>query len=171
MLHRHLWINKRNFLLYFYLDEEPSYALCVVAQSLSRVQLTGTLWTAAHQPSLSFTVSWSLLKLMSIESMMPSNHLILSSPSPPAFKLSQHQGLFQWVGFSHQVAKHWNFSFSPSNECLGWFSLGLTRLISLQPKGLSIVFSSTTVWKYQFFCAQPFLWPNSHIHAWLLEKP
>ena len=54
----------------------------------------------------STTNSWSLLKLMSIESVMPSNHLIpLSSPSTPALNLSQHQGLFQWVSSSHQVAK------------------------------------------------------------------
>ena len=52
-----------------------------------------------------------------------------------------------------------------------WFPLGLTGLISLQSKGLSRVFSSTTVWKYQFFSAQPSLWSNSHIHTWLLEKP
>ena len=74
-------------------------------QSLSRVQLFATPWTAAHQSSLSITNSQSLLKLMSIKSVMPFNHLILSSPSPPAFNLSQHQGLFQGVSSSHQVAK------------------------------------------------------------------
>ena len=52
-----------------------------------------------------------------------------------------------------------------------WFSLGLTGLISLLFEGLSRVFSSTTIWKHQFFSAQPFLWSNSHIHTWLLEKP
>ena len=61
-------------------------------------------WTAAHQASLSFTNSRSLLKLMSIESVMPSNRLILSSPSP-TFSLLHHQGLFQWVSSSHQMAK------------------------------------------------------------------
>ena len=66
-----------------------------VVQMLSRVRLFVTPWTAAPQASLSFTISQSLLKLMSIESVMPSNHLILSSPSSPAFNLSQHQGLFQ----------------------------------------------------------------------------
>ena len=73
-------------------------------QLLSRVWLFGTRWTAAHQASLSITNSQSPLKPMSIESVMPSNHLILSSPSPPALSLSQHQGLFQWVSSSHQVA-------------------------------------------------------------------
>ena len=62
---------------------------------LSRVQLFATPWTAARQASLSFAVFQSLLKLMFIESVMPSNHVVLSSPSPPALGLSQHQGLFQ----------------------------------------------------------------------------
>ena len=74
-------------------------------QSLSRVWLFVTPWTAVHHASLTITNSRSLPKLMSIESVMPSNHLILSSPSPPAFSLSQHQGLFKWVSSSHQVAK------------------------------------------------------------------
>ena len=77
----------------------------VVVQSLSCIRFFATPWTAAHQASLSITISWSLLKLMSIESVMLSNHLIpLSSPSP-AFNLSQHQGLFQWISSSYQVAK------------------------------------------------------------------
>ena len=59
----------------------------VVVQSLSHVRLFATPWTAAHQASLSFPVSWSLLKLLSIESVIPPNHLVLSSPSP-AFNLS-----------------------------------------------------------------------------------
>ena len=71
----------------------------LVAQVLSHVRLFATLWTAARQTSLFFAISRILLKLKSIESLMPSNqddkcHL-LSSPSPPAFNLSQHQGLFQ----------------------------------------------------------------------------
>ena len=71
---------------------------------------SATPWTAAHQVSLSVTNFWSLLKLMSIESVMPSNHP-LSSPSPPAFDLSQHQGLFQSVSSLHQVAKVLEFQF------------------------------------------------------------
>ena len=77
----------------------------VVVQLLSHVRLFAILWTAACQASLSFTISQSLLKIMSIESVMPSNHLILSSPSPPAFNLSQHQGLFQSASSLHQVAR------------------------------------------------------------------
>ena len=114
-------------------------------QSLSHVQLFETPWTAAHQASLSIANSQSLLKLMSIESVMPSNRLILSSPSPPALNLSQHQGLFKWVTLRIRWPKHWSFSFSisPSNEYLG-----LTDVIFLQSKGLLRVFSSTTVQKY-----------------------
>ena len=68
-------------------------------------RLSVTLWTAANQASLSFTISQSLLKLMFIELMMPSNFLILSPPFPPALNLSQHLGLFQPVSSSHQVAQ------------------------------------------------------------------
>ena len=82
----------------------------------------------------------------------------LSSPSPPALKLSQHQGLFQWVNFLHQVTKVLEFqlpaSFLPMN-IQGWFPLGLIGLISLLSKRLSRVFSSTTIWKHQFSGAQP----------------
>ena len=75
-------------------------------QLLSHVWFFVTPWAAVGQASLSITNSWSLLKFLSIESVMPSNHLIpLLSPSPPAFNLSQHQDLFQWVSSSHQVAK------------------------------------------------------------------
>ena len=74
-------------------------------QLLSRVQLFAAPWTAACQASLSINNSRSLLKFMSIELVMPSNHLILSSTSPPAFYLSQLQGLFKRVSSSHQVAK------------------------------------------------------------------
>ena len=87
----------------------PSYTYILPPTSvqLTRSDSLRPLWTAARQAFLSNTDSQSLLKLTSIESMMPSNHFILCgwSPSPPAFNLSQHQGLFQWVSSSHQVAK------------------------------------------------------------------
>ena len=87
------------------LSHQGSCFFVVVGQPLSRAQLFMTLWTATCQVSLSFTISQSLLKLMSIELMMPSNHLILLSPSPPALNLSEHQCLFQWVNSLHQVAR------------------------------------------------------------------
>ena len=106
-------------------------------QSLSHVWLFVTPWTAACQATLSITNSWSLPKLMSIESVMPSNHLILSSPSTPAFNLSQHQGVFKWVSSSHQVAKYWSFSFSisPSNEHPGLISFRMEWLDCLAVQG------------------------------------
>ena len=81
------------------------YPLSNPVQPLIYVRLFATPWSAACKASLSITNSQSLLKLMSIKSVMPSNNLILSSSSPPAFNLSQHQGLFQWVSSLHQVAK------------------------------------------------------------------
>ena len=119
-------------------------------QLLSRVWLFVTPWTAACQASLSSTNSRSLPKLMSIESLMPSNHLILSSPSPPAFNFPQHQGLFQWLSSLHQVAKVLEFSASASVLSMNiqdQFPLGWTGWISLKSKGLSRVFSNTTVQK------------------------
>ena len=79
--------------------------IVVVVQSLSHVWLSVTPWTAARQASLSFIISRSLLKLMSIELVMPSDRLPLSHPSPPALYLSKHQSLFQWLDCSHQVPK------------------------------------------------------------------
>ena len=95
-------------------------------------------------------------------------------PPSPALALSQHQGLFQWVGCSQKRwPKYWSFrSISVLPVSIeGWFPLGLTGLISLQSKGLSRVFSNTTVQKRQLFGAQLSLWSNSHIHTWQLEKP
>ena len=93
-------------------------------------------WTAACQAFLSISNSRSLLRFMSVESVMPSNHLILSSPSPPAFNPSQHQGLFQLVNSSHQVAKVLEFhstSVLPMN-IQDWFPLGWTGWISFSPR-------------------------------------
>ena len=134
-----------------------------VVQSLSGVQLFSTPWTAAHQASLSFTISQSLLKLMSIESVMPSNLLILCRPLlllPSLFPSIR-------VFFSESVLRirwteYWRFSFviSPSNEYLR-----LTGWISLKSKGLLRIFSNTTIQKHQFFGSQLSLWSNSNIHT------
>ena len=101
------------------------------------------------------------------DAIQPSHPLPPSSPF--AFNLSHHQGLFKWVGSLHQVAKVIRASASASvlpMNIQGWFPLGFTW----ESKGLSRVFSSTTVWRHQFFGPQPSLWSNSHIHTWLLEK-
>ena len=140
--------------------------------SSSHVWLFATSWTAAHQGSLSITNSWSLLKLMSIESVRPSNHLILCHPLLlpsifPSIRFFSNESTLRirWP-------KYWSFSFnnSPMNS-QDWFPLEWTGWISFQSKGLSRVFSNTTVQKHQFFSAQLSSQSNSHIHTWPLEKP
>ena len=126
-------------------------------QSLSHVQLFAIPWTAARQASLSITKSQSLLKLMSTESVMPSNHLILYRHPllPPSIFPSIR--LFSDESVLHiRWPKYWNFSFniSPSNEHSGLISFTMDDWISLQFKGLSKVFSNTTVQKHQFFGGQ-----------------
>ena len=110
-------------------------------QSLSHVWLFATPWSAAHQASLSITNARSLLKLMSIELVMPSN-LPLSSPSAPAFTLSQHQSLFKWVSSSHQVAKVSASTSVLSVNIQDWFCLGWTGWVSLLSKGLCLIITS-----------------------------
>ena len=139
----------------------------VVAQSLSRVWLFETPLTAECPASLSFTISRSLLKLMSIESVMPSNRLILCRPLllPPSvfpgIRVFSVSRLFasgdQSIGASASAAA------LPVN-IQGWFPLGLTSLISLLSK------DSQESSPEQFFSTQSSLWPNSHIRTWLLEQ-
>ena len=137
------------------------------------VRLFVTPWTAAHQASLSITNSLSLLKLMSIESVMPSNHLILCCPLllPPSIFPSIRVFLNE-SALHIRWPKYWNFCFSisPSNEYSGLI-LGWTGWISLLSKGLSRVFSNTTVQKHQLFGSHFSLYSKSHMHTWLLEKP
>ena len=152
---------------------QPSFwSVVVVVQLLSPVQLFATLWTAARQVSLSFTISeFAQTHAYWVgDAIKPSYPLSLASN--PAINLSQHQGLFKWVFASggQGIEASALASVLPVN-IQGLFSLGLTGLISLLSKGLSRVFSSTTVQKHQFFGIQPSLWSNSHIHTWLLEKP
>ena len=134
------------------LATEQQHVIFSSIPSLSRVRLFVTPWTAACQASLSITNTWSLLKLMSIESVMPSNHLIHCRPlilSPSIFH-SIRVFSNESVLLSIRRPKHWSFSFSiisPSNEHLGLISFGLTGWITLQSKGLSRVFSNTTVQK------------------------
>ena len=141
-------------------------------QWLSHVRLFVTPWTAAHRASLSITNSQSLLKLMSIKSVMPSN--ISSSVIPfssclqffPAWESFLRSQIFASAGQSIGVS----VSVLPMN-IQDWFPLGWTGWISLQSKGLSRVFSNPIVQMHQLFGTQFFLWSNSHIHTWLLEKP
>ena len=136
----------------------------VVAQSLSHVQLFVTPWTAAHQASLSFTNSQILLRLTSIELVMPSNHPVLCRPLlllPSVFpRIRAFSQLFasggQSIGASASVLPM---------SIQGLFPLGLTGLTSLLSKGLSRIFSNTTVQKHQFFGTQPSSQSNSHIQT------
>ena len=136
--------------------------------SLSHVRLFATPWITACQASLSITNSRSSHKPTSIQSVMPSSHLILCRPLlllppiPPSIRVFSKEStlLMRWP-------KYWSFSFSiiPSKEIPGLISLEWTGWISLQSKGLSRVFSNTTVQKHQFFGAQPSSQSNSHIHT------
>ena len=126
------------------------------------------LWprTVACQAPLSSTLSPNFLSFMPIEPLMLFNHRILCQCLlllPSVFlsisvfpnKSPLHS---RWLQLQHQL------------NIQGWFPLGSTGFIFLLSKGLSGVFSSTTIWKHQFFSAQPSLWFNSHICTWLLEK-
>ena len=165
-------------------EESVQFSRSVVPDSLR--PHSATPWTTAHQASLSITNSWSLLKLMSIESVTPSNHLILYHPLllPPAIFLSIR--VFSSESVLHiRCPKYWSFSFSisPSNEYSGLISFRIDWFDLLAVQGFSRVYSNTTVQKYQFFgiqlsikkyqffSTQLSLWSNSHIHTWLLEKP
>ena len=126
------------------------------------------------QASLSITNSQSSPKLMSIESVMSSSHLILYHPLlllppiPPSIRVFSNE----WA-LCIRTPKYWclNFDISPLMNNQEWFPLGLTCLISMQSKGLSRVFSITTVQKHQIFGTQLSSQSNSHIHTWWPEKP
>ena len=144
------------------------------AESLSDVWLFATPWTAARQASLSNTNSRSLIKLMSIESVMPfqPSHS-LSTSSPPAFNLFQNKSFEVSQLFSsgaQSIRASASASVPPINT-QDWSPLGWAIYISLQSKGLPRVFSSIWVQKHQFFSTQLSSQSNSHIHTWLLEKP
>ena len=140
-------------------------------QLLSGVQLFATPWITAYQASLSITNSQSSPKPMFIKLVMPSSHLILCHPLlllPPILPSirvfsSESTLRMRWP-------KYWSFSVNISsfNEHPGLISLGWTGWIFLQSKGLSGVFSNTTVQTHQFFGAQLYSQSNSHIHTWPL---
>ena len=126
----------------------------------------------ARQASLSFTISRSLLKLTSIELVMPTNHLILCHlllllPSifPSIRVFSKESAIhIRW-------SKYGSFSITPSNEYSGLISFKVDWFDLIAVQGLTRVFSITTIQKHQFFGSQPSLWSNSHICTWLLETP
>ena len=145
----------------------------LAVQSLSCVWLFGTPMIAVRQAPLSSTISWSLLKFMSLSRR---HYLTISSSATPFSSRLQSfpaSGSFPmcWLFASggQSIGTSASASVLPMN-IQGWFPLGLTGLI-LQSKGLSRVFCSTTIGKHQFFSTQPSLWSNSYICTQLLEKP
>ena len=143
-------------------------------QSPSHVWLFATPWTAACQASLSITDCLSLLKLTHIELVMPSNHLNLCRPFSSCLQTFPASGSFPVSQFfpsgGQSIGTSASASVLPMN-IQDWSPLEWTGWISLQSKGLSRVFSNTTVQKHQFFSAQLSSQSNSHIHTWPQEKP
>ena len=148
----------------------------LMVTKFSSVQFSSSVVSdsAACQASLSITNSQSSLRLTSIESVMPSSHLILCHslfllpPIPPSIRVFSNESTLhmRWPNY-------WSFSFSiiPSKEIPGLISFRMDWLDLLTTKGLSRVFSNTTVQKQQSFGAQPSSQSNSHIHIWPQEKP
>ena len=142
--------------------------------SLGHVRLFETPWIAALQASLSITNSRSSLRITSIESVMPSSHLLLCRPLlflppiPPSIRVFSMSQLFASGGQSTRVSAVASFL---SKKSQGWSPSKWTGWISLQSKGLSRVFSNTRLQKHHFFRAQLSSQSNSHIHTWPQEKP
>ena len=141
----------------------------VVVQLLSHVQLIVTPWTVAYQASLSFTISQSLFKLMSIESLLPSVYLMLCHPLLlpsvfPSIRVFSNESDL-WARWP----KCWRFSFniSPSSEYSGLISFRIDCFHLLAVQGILKNLLQHRVPKHQFFGAQPFLLSSSHIHTWL----
>ena len=167
MASRHFWRRISPFRDVCY---KKSWVICCLVQSLSHVWLFANPWTAVCQGSLSFTTTQSLLRLMSFESVMPTNHLILCCPLLllpsifPSIRVFSNESIL-WIRWP----KDWSLSYrvSPSNEYSGMTSFRMDWLDILT---ISRVVSSTTVGKHQLLGTQPSLRSNSHICTWLLEK-
>ena len=136
-------------------------------QLLSHVQLFVTPWTAACQASLSIIPTPRACSELAIESVMPSNHLILCCPLLlpsifPSIRVFSNES-----ALSIRWPKYWSFSFniSPSNEYSGLISFRVDWSDFLAVQGNSRIFTNTTVQEYQFLSAQFSLWSNSHIHT------
>ena len=174
-LNHYLTLKPQNYTwIYLPLNNFMYFVQFSSVQSLSCLRLFVTPWIAAWQASLSITNSQSSLKLTSIGSVMPSNHLILCRPLlllptiPPSIRVFSNESTLHM-----RWPKHWSSaltSFLPKNT-QDWSPLEWTGWISLQSMGLSRVFSNTTVQKHQFFGTQLSSQSNSHIHTWPLEKP
>ena len=154
-----------------------SFFVVWVGWFTSVIQSCPTLWDPMDCSMPGFPVLHQLLELAQthvheVSDAIQSSHP-LSSPSPPAFNVSQHQRLFKCLILHIRWPKYWSFSFSisPSNEYSELISFRIDWWISLQSKGLSRAFFNTTVQQNQFFGAQLSLYSKFHIHTWPLEKP
>ena len=140
------------------------FPLGVVVQLLSCVELFITSWTASHQASLFFTMSQSLSHLTILSSVTLFSFCLPCFPASGYFPAS-----WLFASGSQNIGASTSAWVLPMN-IQGWFPLGLTCFIPLWSKGCSRVFSSTTIWRHQFFSVQPSLWSNSHICTWLWGK-
>ena len=139
----------------------------VIVQLSSWVQLFANPWTGAHQASLSFSISQSLLKLMSIKSVIHptiSSSVTCFSSCPQPFQASRSFPMSWLFTSGSQITGASALASVLPKNIQGWPPLGLTDFTFLQSKGLSRIFSKTTIWKHQFFSAQPYLWSDAHIH-------
>ena len=149
------------------------WEVVAVVQSLSHVWLFVTPQSTAHQASLSFTISWSLCKLMFIESVTPSNHLILCGPLPILSSIFPRIRVFtNELALHIRWPKYWSFSFSisPSNEYAGLISLKIDWFDLLAAQGILKSLSQHQCLKHQFFSVQPSLWSSSSVHDYW-KKP
>ena len=147
--------------------------MVTVVQSLSHVCFLWPSWTVACQAPLSCTISQTLLKFMPVEPMMRSNYLSSVASFTFCLQFWPASGFFPVDHLFRSGVQSTGASALASAlpmNIQGWFPLGLVGLISLQSKGPSRVFFSITIWKHQFFRILSYLWTNSHICAWLLEK-
>ena len=158
-------MKRRNFVFpetgsTFTLSEAIAHALIHISVQFSHSVMCNSLllsgWQHARLPCPSQLLEFTQTHVHRVSDAIQPSHPLLS-PSPSAFNLSQHQGLFKWVSSSHQMPKVLEFQLQASVLSMNiqdWFALGWTGWISLQSKGLSKVFSNITVQKYQFFSAQ-----------------
>ena len=150
-----------------------NYFDVAVVQFLSCVWFFAAPWTAAHQAPLSSTVSQSLLKFMSTESMMPPNHLILCRPLLPSSIFPSIRVCSNKSALLTRWPKYWSFSFSisPSNEHPGLISFRRLLWSPCSPRNSQESSPAPQLKNINFFSALPSLRSNPHMHSWLLEKP
>ena len=158
------------FAILHYLGQHLAHCCCCcVFQSLSCVWFFATPWPAARQSSLSFTISKSLLRLLSIESGMPFNHLMLCHPLLPLSSICPSIRVFSnELAICIRWLKYWSFILASVLPGLISFRIEWLDLLAVQGTLKSLLQHHSS--KHQFFGSQPSLWYNSHIHTWLQEK-